>query len=225
MSRKSLLHQDENDDEPRFYNKLTGNDRWAVDVFNGMRKGFFVEAGAADGIRSSCTYTLERYFDWTGILVEPTEAGFRELGANRPNSNCENKCLDSTSHEVVVFTECERMWRSGIKQHINPKKLEDFSSFERNVETISLLDLLRKFNAPKIIHYCALDTEGSEYNILKTFDFNCYRILAFSIEGSSCNDLLQQNSYKQVHNPHSSVRYENYFLHRDFDKYIDLSRR
>ena len=153
----------------RFYNKLTGNDRWAVEVFSRMRKGFFVEAGAADGIRSSCTYTLEKYFGWTGILVEPTKAGFRELETNRPNSKCDNRCLESTSGEMVVFTECERLWRSGIKQHINRKKVEPYldKSFERRVETISLMDLLSQFRAPSIIHYCALDTEGSEYNILK----------------------------------------------------------
>ena len=34
------------------------------------------------------------------------------------------------------------------------------------VETISLEDFLEKYNAPNIIDYLSIDTEGSEYEIL-----------------------------------------------------------
>ena len=33
--------------------------------------GFFIEAGANDGIRQSNTHVLEKKFGWTGLLVEP----------------------------------------------------------------------------------------------------------------------------------------------------------
>ena len=48
-------------------------------------------------------------------------------------------------------------------------------SFERQkgikykVNTISLEDLLEKYKAPTIIDYMSIDTEGSEYEILKKF--------------------------------------------------------
>ena len=51
-----------------------------------------------------------------------------------------------------------------------------------DVKTISLLDLLKKYNAPKKIDYLSIDTEGSEYEILKNFDFGEYDISIITCE-------------------------------------------
>ena len=75
-----------------YYNHLTNNDKWIVDIYKGKRNGYFVEAGALDGISGSCTYTLEKYFDWKGILVEPG-IPFKNLIKNRRKSVCENLCI------------------------------------------------------------------------------------------------------------------------------------
>ena len=48
--------------------------------------------------------------------------------------------------------------------------------------SISLLDLLKKFNAPKIIDYLSIDTEGSEYEILSNFDFQKYQFKVITCE-------------------------------------------
>ena len=42
------------------------------------------------------------------------------------------------------------------------------------VETISLNDMLELHNAPLIIDYLSIDTEGSEYEILSCLDFELY---------------------------------------------------
>ena len=42
------------------------------------------------------------------------------------------------------------------------------------IKTISLLDLLMRYNAPKDIDYLSIDTEGSEFEILASFDFDKY---------------------------------------------------
>ena len=50
------------------------------------------------------------------------------------------------------------------------------------VETITLNDLL-KINIPtKKIDYISIDTEGSEYEIIKNFDFEKYDVEIFTIE-------------------------------------------
>jgi hypothetical protein len=73
------------------------------------------------------------------------------------------------------------------------------------VETISLQDLLVSHGAPKYIEFLSIDTEGSEFEILKNFDFQSYRFGAICVEHNfadtreKINGLLLANGYQQVH--------------------------
>ena len=42
--------------------------------------------------------------------------------------------------------------------------------------SISLEDLLEKYNAPYVIDFLSIDTEGSEFEILNGFNFKKYKI-------------------------------------------------
>lgn len=50
------------------------------------------------------------------------------------------------------------------------------------VQTISLYDLLIKYQAPKYIDYLSIDTEGSEYEILKVFNFEEFTFGVITVE-------------------------------------------
>ena len=50
------------------------------------------------------------------------------------------------------------------------------------VISVSLNDLLSRHNAPSIIDYMPIDTEGSERAILEAFDFEKYAIRVISVE-------------------------------------------
>jgi hypothetical protein len=59
--------------------------------------------------------------------------------------------------------------------------------------------------------------EGSEYAVLKNFPFDEFIILAFSIEGDSCNELLLSRGYRMVKNPfNTEAPWEYYFVHEAF---------
>ena len=45
-------------------------------LFGRLRNGFFIEAGAHDGVDISNTLYLEKQLGWTGILVEPNPDTF-----------------------------------------------------------------------------------------------------------------------------------------------------
>ena len=72
------------------------------------------------------------------------------------------------------------------------------------VNTISLTALLKKSNAPKVIDYLSIDTEGSELDLLSAFDFNEYRFNCITIEHNFTENReklkfhLEQNGYKRV---------------------------
>ena len=147
------------------------------------KNGFFVEFGATNGIDLSNTYLLEKEFNWTGILGEPAKAWHESLKKNR-NSFIEYKCVWETSDINLEFNETT----DPVYSTISNFNSSDFHASYRekgskyNVKTITLLDLLKKYNAPKIIDYLSIDTEGSEYKILKAFDFNQYQFRVITCE-------------------------------------------
>jgi len=181
-------------------------DLFALSKLNFKKKGFFVEFGACDGLIGSNSYLLEKYFNWNGILAEPGVFWHSKLKQSRA-VNIETNCVWKSSDEKVLFNETE-----------NYKQLSTIDSFSRydyakqyrnkgnkyKVKTISLLDLLQKYNAPKSIDYLSIDTEGSEYEILKSFDFNQYEFQVITCEHNfsplreKINNILKQNGYKRV---------------------------
>lgn len=200
------------------YGHHAQNDRWITEViFPGLRGGYFVEAGACGGAKMSASNVLERELGWNGICVEPHDAYFRTLQRLR---SCEkdHRCLWSRTGEVVEFVSYdEDPARSGIR------------SFDSNAawaarrgargvtspkETVALEDLLQQHGAPRTIHYLCLDVEGAERTILEPFDFDGrYRVLAISVEGNNCDDLLTSRGYLRVRNPYQGREIDHYFVH------------
>lgn len=150
-----------------------------------VSQGYFVEFGAHDGVHLSNTYLLESQFGWTGILVEPSRTTFNKLRGNR-SAKTFNLAVYSESGLELEFTETSRSELSTLSCYQD----EDFHASERErttvrkylVPTISLLDLLELNNAPKIIDYLSIDTEGGELEILEEFDFQSYEIKIISVE-------------------------------------------
>lgn len=166
------------------------------------RDGFFVEFGATNGIDLSNTYLLEKEFGWKGILAEPARRWHDQLKKNR-NSHIETDCVWSNTGSTLTFNEVD----SGELSTIASFSSSDNHRGARrhgtsySVKTISLNDLLDKYNAPKEIDYLSIDTEGSEYEILRNFDFDKYRIKVITCEHNFTSarekifSLLQQNGY------------------------------
>jgi hypothetical protein len=74
-----------------------------------------------------------------------------------------------------------------------------------DVKTISLEDLLDKYDAPAEIDYLSIDTEGSEYDILSALNFEKYRFKVITCEHNYAAQrekifsLLTENGYVVKH--------------------------
>ncbi|WP_020399070.1 FkbM family methyltransferase [Kordiimonas gwangyangensis] len=147
------------------------------------RDGFFVEFGAASGRALSNTYLLEKEFNWSGIVAEPARHWHEMLAANR-SCHIETACVWHTSGERLMFLEVANPELSSIDHFADAdshaKDRREGHNYE--VETISLMDLLEKYDAPKRIDYLSVDTEGSEFEILQAFDFGRYDIEVITVE-------------------------------------------
>jgi FkbM family methyltransferase len=141
----------------------------------GNEPGYFVEFGACDGIFLSNTLLLERTYKWDGLLIEPLRHYNKDLEINR-RCKIEKLCISDKSNEQVLFSEVKGFeFHSGISEHcfndeFANKRMTHQIQYE--VETISLVDVLNKHNAPDVIDYMSIDTEGSELAILEAYDFS-----------------------------------------------------
>ncbi|HEV8695606.1 MAG TPA: FkbM family methyltransferase [Lysobacter sp.] len=170
------------------------------------RNGYFVEFGATDGVKISNTCLLERDYGWTGIVAEPARCWHAALKANR-KCHVETKCVWSQSGLRLPFNETREPVLSTLDQYSasdgHARNRKNGTQYE--IETISLLDLLQKYDAPRTIDYLSIDTEGSEYEILSHFDFDRYRFRLITCEHNNSPmrqklfDLLTSKGYERRH--------------------------
>ena len=80
--------------------------------FYQKRNGFFVEAGAWDGVTESRTHFLERERNWRGILIEPNPSAFQNLTQNGKRSSdswAVNACLSTHKYpQKVLFDNVDK---------------------------------------------------------------------------------------------------------------------
>jgi len=197
-------------------------DLWVLWELKGKTGGYFVEFGAADGKALSNTFLLEEKYGWTGILAEPMPDWHEKLKQRK--AIVDTRCVWARSGEKMQFFCSIIPELSGLEKtadqdgHTGNRK----NARRVEVETISLLDLLKEHNAPKVIDYLSADTEGSEYEILSAFDFNSYQIKLISVEHNQSAtrekiyDLLTRNGYARVFEEFSKA--DDWYVHESVRK-------
>jgi FkbM family methyltransferase len=176
-------------------------------IFQKKKNGFFLDIGAHDGITYSNTYFFEKHREWKGICIEPLPNVFKKLKVNR-NCILVNGAL-AEDNKIVNFLQIEGYSEmlSGITKNYNKDHLKRIdlelkehggSKKEIQIKSYNINTLLSENNI-KTIDYCSIDVEGSELEIIKTFNFSEIDIKVFSIENNykddKVRDILQENNY------------------------------
>ncbi|WP_439575026.1 FkbM family methyltransferase [Phreatobacter sp.] len=158
-------------------------DLWVLFELDDKQDGFFVEFGATNGLVNSNTWLLETAHGWSGILAEPNPVWHGDLRANR-GCSIDTRCVYTSTGSVMTFMATDDPELSGLsaasgRDH-NAARRTAGTAFD--VQTVSLNDLLDHHGAPRRIDYMSIDTEGSELDILRQFDFGRYDVALFSVE-------------------------------------------
>lgn len=168
----------------------------------GFKKGgYFIEFGATDGVELNNTWLMENHFGWTGILAEPARGWHAALKANR-GCTIDTRCVWKAGGESLQFTEAPRGENSAISTFVKPTRKIRGSSYD--VETVSLNDLLAQHDAPAVIDYASIDTEGSEFDILDALDFDRWSFRVMTVEHNHApqrediHGLLTSKGYRRV---------------------------
>lgn len=160
-----------------------------------FNNGFFIEAGANDGISQSNTLMYEQMFNWSGLLVEPSFIKYEECKKNRPNCIVENYALVNENYkEKTIYgdfdyfekhqslcgqiTRKEEYFDEDLKWNLDEKNK---NSKIIEVPCATLNSILEKHN---ILHidFFSLDVEGYEIEVLNGFNVLKYKPKYFLIE-------------------------------------------
>ena len=202
-------------------------DKWLHEnLFLDKRSGTFVEVGADDGIDKSNTKFFEESLAWSGLCVEPSPRRFELLSKNR-TCVCENYAIAATE-DRVDFMDISGYGKglSGIVDSYDPKHRDRIEEEMKNpdnrgyeliqVPTIPLSALLEK-HAIYHVDFCTVDTEGSEFQVLKSIDFDRFQFDVILVENNyddnSVRDFLTNSGFAFK----AKVGIDDVFIHRDLE--------
>ena len=208
--------------------------------------GFFLEAGANDGVRHSNTLGLDSEL-WKGILVEPSRAAFADLVVNRPESILENCALvgdDSVGFISGTFEEGSLMGSAHpTLRRRDPAVPGNFLArltargrsllgiapklSLASVRAATLDAILRKHLVSKL-DLLILDVEGLEIDILESFSFTPKpRIIVVETrknDASAMSDILLRAGFVLAGNFSNFSKCLNPLFSGDHQDYVWVSK-
>lgn len=160
--------------------------------------GFFIEAGAVDGVFESNTYFLERFENWKGILVEPVPGMFARIHVNRPTAISFNCALVSDEHSCpTVRVVCDHAMSRVASAEVDASIGEADGRYVE-VPGRTLSSILDEVN-PAHIDFLSLDVEGFELEALKGIDFERHRPRYILVE---CRDASSRDCVQELLSEH-----------------------
>ena len=198
---------------PYYSHPSTRNDEWVInDVFDGKRDGYYVEAGAFDGLTHSNTLTLERCFGWSGLLIEGNPEFATLAKRNRPGNVFSTKAI-TPSHLAGWGTMLQGGQWTGLQELMTRTFLDQHQTRANpgiEVETAKLHTILDEADAPMMIDYLSIDIEGGELPVLMDYFLNTpkphlrqFGCITVEFQNDACllqsfNILLDSFGYKFV---------------------------
>lgn len=197
MQRQSLDGFDGETIKRGGYYGQNGQDKWVVEkIFKHHRGGFFVDIGANNGIDISNSFYLEQQLGWSGICVEPMPKVFAELARNR-KCRCVHGCVAAQDGEAEFLEVEGNEMLSGLASTLNQAHHERILGHRINklkLPCFRLDTLLRQYKVNQV-DFMSIDTEGSEMEILRNFDWEGIKINVLCVENTYHGDLLAEFLY------------------------------
>ncbi len=177
----------------KYYSQF-GQDKFVYETyFQQTPKGYFVDIGAADGIKLSNSKFFEE-LGWQGVCVEPNPKAFEALQACR-TSKCVKKAISNkvgVDRFFQITSGPEQL--SGLESGFNQSGISRIYECYNNDDTFDFeyidveCDLFENIVDQTQIDFLSIDTEGNELSILQTIDFTKFNIDVITIENNDYDD-------------------------------------
>lgn len=192
-----------------------GVDRYVLDKCH-RKEGFFMDIGCADPMKNSNILLLQRN-GWHGIAIDALPYSGWEM---IKNTHFIQACLYSEADQEVSYIIPDNNHHfAGIVDYINRHAWvkthgkPEYTTFKTRTIGDILADMVPQ--VPQTIDYLSVGTEGSEYEVLKTFPFEKYSCRYISLEHnfeepkrSQINQLLTAKGYRRIHSVQWDDLYE-----------------
>jgi FkbM family methyltransferase len=157
-----------------------------------FRKGFFIEAGANNGVEQSNTMYFEKYLGWKGLLIEPIPELAERCRANRPSSIVVNAALVpffyKELHVKMRYCNLMSVVKGGMKSleeednHVQIGcEVQHINTYEVEVPARTLTAILDEYRI-RNVDFFSLDVEGYELRALQGLDLDRYHPTYMLIE-------------------------------------------
>lgn len=163
---------------------LNGLDKKLVRYLQ-TNSGFFIEAGANDGVRQSNTYYLEKRLGWTGLLVEPVPRLAERCRKSRKNSIVEQcilvgpedsgRSFELMDLDLMTFVVDQEQQGRDTETHIREaERVQGITRAVVEAPGYTLSELLDRHGVTSI-DLLSLDVEGLERTVLSGLDLERHR--------------------------------------------------
>ncbi len=201
------------------YSQL-GQDLFVDNLLGQKYNGVFVDVGAHDGCGCSNTLFFEESRNWTGICIEPGPNEFKNLSLRRKSINI-NACVsDYDGESNFTYIEGYSNMLSGLSESYNDfhknRILNEINHYGGEVREIKMkvykLQTILDLHKVLEVDYCSIDTEGSEFNIVKSIDFDRTNIKVFSIENNYNTDEIRNYLIEREYVLYAKLQWDDIFV-------------
>ena len=145
-------------------------------IFYDINNGFYIDIGANDPNHISVTKAFYM-IGWNGINIEPLPDKFKQLETNRKKDINLNIAVGASKGNASLYI---RGTGSSIVNKYSGKSNHTMSIYIDTMANVCKNYIPIK----KTIHFCKIDVEGWEKNVLLGYDFKIYRPKVFCIEST-----------------------------------------
>ncbi len=198
--------------------------RYCLNLSKTVSEPMFVKVGANDGVTGDpCSDILLACNNWHGLLIEPVPYCFARLQTHFQDPRrfrLEQVAIGASAGEVSFY-----FVDAKAKQDLPnlPPWFDQLGSFDRNhilkhldgilepyiveatVPVFPLSEILAR-NQIQEVHLLHIDTEGYDYEVLKTVDFAKHAPLSIFIEHRHLSDPQRAEMLELLHTEGYSVR-------------------
>ena len=209
-----------------FYSQC-GQDKFLNNsIFKGYMHGIFVDVGAHDGKTLNNTLFFEETYNWTGLNIEPIPNVYEKLKNNRPkciNLNFAISNSDNAMKDFMINTGHAEMLSGLVDNYDNRHLLRIHNEALEHSCKMSVVKVLTRTlesvfleNNISNVNFLSIDTEGAEFDVIKSINFNKVFIDVICFENNYIDtyepivEYLENNGYF-LFELHADI----YMIHKD----------